>query len=109
MSIHPIHSSASHIHIPTAKYFPAVSLYNEGGRVRANFGPAWICDPRAHGCRIDFRPVSAVKEPLRKEELAAYLGYIEARRAAWRARHGVKEEGQQGGQQEGEVKPAAPE
>ncbi len=78
----------------TAKYYPAVSLYNTGGRVRANFGPAWICDPREHGCRIDFRPLSALREPpaqqppaQRKEEAQAYQAFIAERRAAWRARH----------------------
>lgn len=72
----------------TAKYYPAVSLYM-GGKVRANFGPSWICDPgttQGSSCRIDFRPISALKEPLKKEELAAYLAFIEGRRAAWRAR-----------------------
>jgi hypothetical protein len=60
--------------------------------VRANFGPSWICDPRESGCRIDFRPVSAVRGELKKEELQAHAAYVAERRAAWRARHAATAE-----------------
>lgn len=98
------HQPNKHTH--TAKYYPAVSLYHAGGRVRANFGPVWICDPREHGCSIPFRPVSALsKEPMKKEELAAYTAFVESRRAAWAARQAAARGG--GGAVEGNGAAAA--
>lgn len=55
-------------HIPPARYYPAVSLYM-GAKIRANFGPRWICDPGDNGCKIAYKAMSEIREPLKKDEM----------------------------------------